>query len=210
MHVVLEPHEGLETALLYVEKPAERREATAAEDSNRPIDVAELVEQTTIEALNQAAEAYFASLTNWDHQLTKPFSQAHEAPTLLMDMSILMQGLHLTAGTTVLDFGAGTGWFARFLTQLGCRVILLDVSATALKMARELYERQPIIGDRPAPVAGRERRSCVELSRVSPRPASDRDSRGAWPRAQAGRHRGLRGAGAPPLENAGLTVRDAQ
>ena len=151
MHVVLEPHEGLETALLYLERPAERGPVRASEDANRPIDVAALVEQTTIEALNQAAESYFASLTNWDHQLTKPFSQAHEAPTLLMDMSVLMQGLDLTAGATVLDFGAGTGWFARFLTQLGCRMILLDVSETALKMARELYERQPIIGDRPAP-----------------------------------------------------------
>jgi ubiquinone/menaquinone biosynthesis C-methylase UbiE len=151
MHVVFEPHEGLETALLYVEKPAERNVARPSEDVERPIEVAELVEQTTLEELNAAAEAYFASLTNWDHQLTKPFSQAHEAPTLLMDMSVLLQGLHLTAGAIVLDFGAGTGWFARFLTQLGCRVILLDVSETALKKARELYQRQPIIGDRPAP-----------------------------------------------------------
>jgi ubiquinone/menaquinone biosynthesis C-methylase UbiE len=150
MHVVFEPHEGLETALVYVEKPAERS-AAASGDGDRPIEVAELVEQTTIEELNHAAEAYFASITNWDHQLTKPFSQAHEAPALLMDMAVLLQGLELTAGLTVVDFGAGTGWFARFLTQLGCRVILLDVSETALKMARELYQRLPVIGDRPAP-----------------------------------------------------------
>jgi ubiquinone/menaquinone biosynthesis C-methylase UbiE len=151
MHVVFEPHEGLETALLYVEKPAERTAAAAGDDLSAPIEVAELIEQTTIEELNQAAEAYFASITNWDHQLAKPFSQAHEAPTLLIDMAVLMQGLQLTAGATVLDFGAGTGWFARFLTQLGCRVILLDVSKTALAMAQELYRRQPVIGDRPAP-----------------------------------------------------------
>jgi ubiquinone/menaquinone biosynthesis C-methylase UbiE len=169
MHVVFEPHEGLETALLYLEKPAERTATGRPEMSSAgcrvpgaevpgaevpggaPIAVAELIEQTTIEALNQAAEAYFASMTNWDHQLTKPFSQAHEAPTLLIDMAVLMQGLQLTAGATVLDFGAGTGWFARFLTQLGCRVILLDVSETALAMAQELYRRQPVIGDRPAP-----------------------------------------------------------
>jgi SAM-dependent methyltransferase len=123
----------------------------ARDDVSAPIEVAELIEQTTIEELNQSAEAYFASITHWDHQLTKPFSQAHEAPTLLIDMAVLMQGLQLTAGATVLDFGAGTGWFARFLTQLGCRVILLDVSETALAMAQELYRRQPVIGDRPAP-----------------------------------------------------------
>ncbi|HWW62766.1 MAG TPA: methyltransferase domain-containing protein, partial [Thermoanaerobaculia bacterium] len=43
------------------------------------------------------------------------------------------------------------GWLSRFLTQLGCRAILLDVSETALRIARELYARQPVIGDRPAP-----------------------------------------------------------
>lgn len=150
MHVAFEPHEGLETALLYVEKPAERGAGASSEDGAL-VDVAELVEQTSIEELNRAAEEYFASIANWDHQLTKPFSQAHEAPTLLIDMAVLMQGLQLTAGATVLDFGAGTGWFARFLTQLGCRVLLLDVSETALAKARELYERLPIIGDRPAP-----------------------------------------------------------
>jgi ubiquinone/menaquinone biosynthesis C-methylase UbiE len=51
----------------------------------------------------------------------------------------------------VVEFGAGTGWFSRFLTQLGCRVILLDVSPTALRIARELYERVAIVGDRPPP-----------------------------------------------------------
>ena len=29
---------------------------------------------------------------------------------------------------TVLEFGAGSGWLSRFLTQMGCRVVLLDVS----------------------------------------------------------------------------------
>jgi SAM-dependent methyltransferase len=50
-----------------------------------------------------------------------------------------------------LEFGAGTGWLSRYLTQLGCQSILLDVSPTALNIARELYARLPIIGDRPAP-----------------------------------------------------------
>ena len=52
---------------------------------------------------------------------------------------------------TILEFGAGTGWLSRFLTQLGCRMILMDVAPTALTIARELYARQPVIGERPAP-----------------------------------------------------------
>ena len=35
---------------------------------------------------------------------------------------------------------------------MGCRAILLDVSQTALSIAREHYARLPVIGDRPPPV----------------------------------------------------------
>src|SRR4029077_9140353 len=45
-----------------------------------------------------------------------------------------------------------SGWLSRFLTQMGCRVIVMDVAPTALRIARELYARQPVIGDHPAPV----------------------------------------------------------
>jgi SAM-dependent methyltransferase len=83
--------------------------------------------------------------------LTKPFSQPHEVPSLLAGMAAVLDGLRLFPGAAVLEFGAGTGWLSRFLTQLGCRVTLLDVSPTALAIARELYERLPVIGDRPPP-----------------------------------------------------------
>jgi SAM-dependent methyltransferase len=151
MHVVFEPHEGLDTALLYMEKPAPKASDGAGGDEDAPIEVADLIARSSIDDLNRAAEDYFASLTNVEHHLTKPFSQPHEAPSLLLDIAVLMQGLRLTAGQRVLDFGAGTGWLARFLTQLGCQVVLLDVSPSALELARELYERLPIIGERPAP-----------------------------------------------------------
>jgi SAM-dependent methyltransferase len=51
----------------------------------------------------------------------------------------------------VLDFGAGTGWTSRFLSQLGCEVIVSDVSQTALDLAAEGYERLPVIGPKPEP-----------------------------------------------------------
>jgi SAM-dependent methyltransferase len=52
---------------------------------------------------------------------------------------------------TVLDFGAGTCWTSRFLTQLGCRVKAVDVSPTALDLGRRLFERQPVLGSQPEP-----------------------------------------------------------
>jgi SAM-dependent methyltransferase len=115
------------------------------------VDVQDLIASTTIGDLNVAAEEYFASLTSWDHHLAKPFSSADEAPWLLTHLTVLLQGLRLRAGFTVLEFGAGTGWLSRFMTQLGCKVVLLDVSPTALRIAKALYERLPVVGDQPAP-----------------------------------------------------------
>jgi hypothetical protein len=37
------------------------------------------------------------------------------------------------------------------LSQLGCEVVVSDVSPTALKIAGELYERQQVMGDQPEP-----------------------------------------------------------
>ena len=163
-HVVFDDHEDLQSAIVLAEAPSARladldrtlksegRVAIAVSGgSDRPIEVSELVATTSLDTLNQAAERYFASMTDWEYQLAKPFSNPEESASLLLNVAVLLQGLRVMPGATVLEFGAGTGWLARWLTQLGCRVILLDVSTTALKMARELYERLPPIGDRPAP-----------------------------------------------------------
>ena len=87
-----------------------------------------MIAKTSIEELNQTAEAYFSSLTDWEHHLAKPLSKADETPPLLINFGTLLQGLELMPGQTVLEYGAGSGWLSRFLTQLGARMILLDVS----------------------------------------------------------------------------------
>jgi SAM-dependent methyltransferase len=115
------------------------------------VDVQRLIASTTLEQLNASAEEYFAALANWDHHLAKPFSSVDEAPWLLTHVTVLLQMLRLKPGLHVLEFGAGTGWLSRFLTQLGCRVTLLDVSPTALQIAQALYDRVPVVGDQPSP-----------------------------------------------------------
>jgi SAM-dependent methyltransferase len=52
---------------------------------------------------------------------------------------------------TIVDFGAGSCWTSRFLSQLGLRVIAVDASSSALKIGEELYKRHPLIGDQPQP-----------------------------------------------------------
>lgn len=115
------------------------------------IDVRTLIASTSPGDLNRMAEEYFSSLENWEHHLAKPFARAEETPQLLISLGTVLQGLQLTPGMTVLEFGAGTGWLSRFLTQLGCQAILLDVAPTALEIARDVYRRQPPIGERPEP-----------------------------------------------------------
>jgi SAM-dependent methyltransferase len=159
-HVIFQHHdEGGSSAVVFVQAPVSF--SPAEESPNEPlpaetsaselIDVRDLIARTSIDNLNRTAEEYFSSLKEWDHHLAKPFSKADETPPILMAVATLLQGLRLAPGTTVLEFGAGTGWLSRFLTQMGCQVILLDVSETALRIARDLYDKLPPIGERPAP-----------------------------------------------------------
>lgn len=166
-HVVFEHQQELSSAIVFAEVPlpsitgvdergrplpgtALRVQPTEA--AERPIQIRDLLSETSIDELNGRAETYFASLTDWDDQFAKPFSKVAEAPPILASAGVLIDGLRLRPGDTVLDFGAGAGWLARCLTQLGCRVILLDVSPTALQLAQDLYRRLPVVGGRPEPV----------------------------------------------------------
>src|SRR5882724_3378487 len=119
--------------------------------ADKQIDVRELMAASSVAEHCRLAEQYFAGLTDWTHHLAKPFGSFEETPQLLINFAVVLQGLQLCPGMTVLEFGAGTCWAARTLTQLGCKVIACDVSAAALEIGRELYTRHPILGDRPAP-----------------------------------------------------------
>jgi ubiquinone/menaquinone biosynthesis C-methylase UbiE len=149
-YLVFARHGDTDAVVLYTRRLPRRAEPAAARDETF-IDVKELIARSSVDELNRTAEAYFASLTDWDFHLAKPFSRADEAPAMLINLAVLLQGLRLSPGDVVLDFGGGTGWLSRFLTQLGCQAILLDVSASALDIARALYERMPVAGAQPAP-----------------------------------------------------------
>jgi len=116
-----------------------------------PIDVRLLMKQLTVDEHCRNSEAYYSLLSDWDFHHAKPFALIDEAPVLLSKFALAIYGLELRPEMTILDFGAGSGWTSRFLTQLGLRVIWLDVSQTALAMARDLYARQPVVGKKPSP-----------------------------------------------------------
>jgi ubiquinone/menaquinone biosynthesis C-methylase UbiE len=150
-HVVFDDHDDLRSALVVVERPLAREGQVAPGASAAPIEVRDMIAATSVGDLNATAEAYFASLTDWDHHLAKPFATPDEAPWLLANVTEVLHAARLRPGDVVLEFGAGTGWLSRFFTQLGCRAVLLDVSPTALAIARELYARVPVVGSQPPP-----------------------------------------------------------
>ncbi|HEY0319361.1 MAG TPA: class I SAM-dependent methyltransferase [Pyrinomonadaceae bacterium] len=111
------------------------------------IDVRQLINELGVEELCRTAEEYFGRIENWDYHLALPFTGIDETPEMLIHFAQLLQGLRPLPGMTVLDFGAGSCWTSRFLTQLGYQVIALDVSTTALKIGQELFHRHPIFGN---------------------------------------------------------------
>ena len=146
-HSPVESDFGSDPAISAAGEPAET-DASDVEDGF--VDVSELVNRYTVEDLNQSAEAYFAGMPEWEPALAKPF-YAHDAPDLLGGFGALLAGLELVHGLRVLDFGAGTGWTSWMMSQIGCELVVCDVSATALKMARERYRRFPLLRQAPQP-----------------------------------------------------------
>lgn len=111
------------------------------------INPKDVINEKTVEELCVTADNYFKSMSDLIPQISKPFSNLIEAPALLQNIGILLSELRLGKTMTVLDFGSGTCWLSRLLNQLQCQTISCDVSKTALKMGKHLFEKFPIIGE---------------------------------------------------------------
>lgn len=104
------------------------------------------LETLTVEELSRTAEEYFQRHPDVDAYVARPFNNVEDAAELLIAFSQVIIGLKPPYGSTILDFGAGTCWATRLLTQMGNAVIALDVSPTALEFGREMFRRLPITG----------------------------------------------------------------
>lgn len=108
------------------------------------IDPQEVKQRLSLDRLCETADAYYRDLDDPTLLLGKPFSSAARAPDLLRNMGVLLQGLRIGTTMTVLEFAAGTCWFTRILSQMGCQVIACDVSVAALDLGRRLFDEQPL------------------------------------------------------------------
>lgn len=105
-------------------------------------DTRDLLEAQT-DALNAAAERYFAAHSDAPHLLDKPFSEPAALSRRLIDVGVLLDGLRLEPGDTVLELGAGSCWLSHLLNRFGCRTVAVDVSPSALAVGRRVFERDP-------------------------------------------------------------------
>ena len=137
--------------LAYDAGVAEAPPPSAEQPQSEFIDVRNLISELSVEELCRTADEFFVRVDNFDYLHAKPFAAVNEAPELLVCFAQVVQGLRLLPDMTILDFGAGSCWTSRFLTQLGLRVIAQDVSASALRIGAELYKRWPVAGDQPEP-----------------------------------------------------------
>jgi SAM-dependent methyltransferase len=114
--------------------------------SANPIRVKDLLSVLSIEELNETAETYFARLKDPTHLLAKPYAAVEECAVLLTHLGALLKGSHPLPGMAVLDFGCGSGWLTRILTQLRLEVFAIDPSRSALNLAQRLMVEQPPFG----------------------------------------------------------------
>jgi SAM-dependent methyltransferase len=125
-------------------KPRRRRVTTM-------IDPKQFMQEHSLEELCATAELFFQNVTDPVPHMERPFSNLAETPEFLYRMGLLLSGLRLGKSMVVLEFGAGTCWFSRFLNQMGCATISVDVSETALQFGRRLFDESPILSEYIAP-----------------------------------------------------------
>lgn len=110
------------------------------------IDPKDLKRELGVEGLCRSAEEYFLAAPDPEPLMAKPFHSLEHSPQALQKLGLLLAGLKLAKSMAVLDFGAGTCWLSRILSQLGCRAISLDPSSAALALGRRLFREHPVIG----------------------------------------------------------------
>ena len=112
--------------------------------SDDKIDPKDLIAMLSVEDFNFYANEYYKKLEKPEALLGKPFSDPLETPKHLVRLGLMMENLNLAPGVKVLDFGCGTGWISKFIWQMGCDIIGIDVSEEALRLARILFGKYPI------------------------------------------------------------------
>jgi SAM-dependent methyltransferase len=96
-----------------------------------------------IDKFNKAAELYFRNHPDKSHFEKKPFHNMDETPSILLRLGIILQNLYVGPSHKVVDFGSGTCWLSLILNKLKISTFSVDVSASALAIGKNIFERDP-------------------------------------------------------------------
>lgn len=114
------------------------------------IDVKTLIAAFSHDEHAARADRYFSRIHDpWGHVLRKPFSNLRESPPMLSGAAVVLSMVRPVTDHVVVDFGCGTGWLTQALGMMGCRPIGLDVSQSALDIARTAVAQHVYLKDRP-------------------------------------------------------------
>jgi SAM-dependent methyltransferase len=128
------------------------RSDSASAPTGSLIDPRDVIRRYSVEELNDTADDYYKRVPNPQLALAKPFHSVDDTPEMVQNLGALLGGLQLGTAMTVLDFGAGTGWLSRLISQLHCELICCDPSPTALEIGRRFFDEDPPIGREILPV----------------------------------------------------------
>lgn len=114
------------------------------------IDPRDVMARMSLDALNKTADDYFLAFDDPTSLLQKPFSNLEGSVEEIQTFLLVLKGLGLPPGATLLDFGAGTCWTSILAAGFGYRVIAADVSGAALALGQRLLrERPPLVPFQP-------------------------------------------------------------
>jgi len=120
----------------------ERAPARPPADAHRaegPILPAAVIAARSVEDLCQTADQFFEGLEENPELLHKPFSNFQETPKALCRLGLLLDGVKLARGMTVVDFGAGSCWLSKILYEMGCETVSVDASRRALAIGQKVF-----------------------------------------------------------------------
>ena len=122
----------------------EHQQSEIAIEAESFIDFNEIARRYSFSEHAERANDYFSKLDMTSPIVRKPYNSPMEGAELSSGVSALLSNLFLFPGAKVLDFGAGTCWLSRILALLGCEVTAVDVSENALRVGKELMDRDSL------------------------------------------------------------------
>lgn len=112
--------------------------------ANGFVDVSKLIAAYSAEEHATRADQYFEAIENpWIHHLRKPFHEVNDTRATMAGFAAILALGKIRPGDVVVDFGCGTGWLTVALAMMRCKPIGLDISAAALKIARDYADTIP-------------------------------------------------------------------